>query len=110
MPTSDTRPSKLNSILDCQQGAVRAVRFNVDGNYCLTCGSDKSLKLWNHQRKMVLKTYSGHGYEVLDARGSCDNSQLVSCGMDKTVIVWDVSTGAPLKKYRGHAGTVNCVR
>lgn len=41
----------------------------VDGNYCLTCGSDKSLKLWNPHKGTVLKTYSGHGYEVLDAAG-----------------------------------------
>ncbi|TRY67854.1 hypothetical protein TCAL_05271 [Tigriopus californicus] len=103
-------PTKLSSVLDCKQGAVRAVRFNVDGNYCLTCGSDKTLKLWNPVRRILLKTYTGHGYEVLDADGSCDNSQLVSCGMDKAVIVWDVSAGTTARVFRGHAGTVNCVR
>lgn len=41
----------------------------VDGNYCLTCGSDKTLKLWNPLRGTLLRTYSGHGYEVLDAAG-----------------------------------------
>ncbi|CAB4060415.1 SAMD8 [Lepeophtheirus salmonis] len=79
-------PSFRIQSIDCKQGAVRAVRYNVDGNYCLTCG---------------------HGYEVLDARGSCDNSQIASCGMDKTVILWDVSIGTALRKWRGHAGTVN---
>ncbi len=58
----------------------------------------------------MLKTYTGHGYEVLDARGSCENSQIVSCGMDKTVIVWEVGSGLAVRKFRGHAGTVNCVR
>lgn len=91
------------------QGAVRAVRYNVDGNYCLSCGSDKTLKLWNPTKGILLKTYSGHGYEVLDASGSCDNSQLTSCGLDKTVILWDVASGKLLRKYRSHAGTVNCV-
>lgn len=48
--------------------------FNVvDGEYCLTCGSDKSVKLWNPYRGALLKTYSGHGYEVLDAQSSCDS-------------------------------------
>lgn len=41
----------------------------VDGNYCLTCGSDKSLKLWNPHKGTALRTYQGHGYEVLDAAG-----------------------------------------
>lgn len=96
--------------LNCDQGAVRAVRFNVDGAYCLTCGSDKKLKLWNPYRNLLLKTYAGHGNEVLDACGSCDSSQIVSCGADKSVIIWDVSSGTPLRRLRGHASNVTCVR
>ncbi|KAG2470426.1 WD repeat domain-containing protein 83 [Polypterus senegalus] len=109
-PEKAEMPSKLLRTVDCKQGAVRAVRFNVDGNYCLTCGSDKSLKLWNPYRGILLKSYTGHGYEVLDADGSFDNSQLCSCGSDKTVILWDVASGQVIRKFRGHAGKVNCVR
>ncbi|CAG2112757.1 unnamed protein product, partial [Medioppia subpectinata] len=60
-----------------------------DGDYCITGGSDKSVKLWNPSKGLLLKTYSGHGYEVMDCRGSCDSSHLVSGGMDKTIIIWD---------------------
>ena len=81
-----------------------------DGNYCLTCGSDKSVKLWNPHRNLLLKTYHTHAYEVLDAQASCDNSQICTCGMDKYVCVTDVATGKSLRKYRGHAGIVNCVK
>ncbi|XP_042305252.1 WD repeat domain-containing protein 83 [Sceloporus undulatus] len=108
-PKKPELPKKLFGTLECKQGAVRAVRFNVDGNYCLTCGSDKSLKLWNPHKGTLLKTYSGHGYEVLDAAGSFDNSQVCSCGADKTVVLWDVATGQVIRKFRGHAGKVNCV-
>ncbi|PSN50744.1 WD repeat domain-containing protein 83 [Blattella germanica] len=96
--------------IDCKQGAVRSVRFNVDGSYCLTCGADKKLKLWNPHKALPLKTYSGHGSEVLNACSSCDNSQIVSCGRDKLVIMWDVSSGAPLRRFRGHSSQVTCVR
>ncbi|EMP37226.1 WD repeat domain-containing protein 83 [Chelonia mydas] len=109
-PKKPELPKKLVQNLECKQGAVRAVRFNVDGNYCLTCGSDKSLKLWNPHKGTLLKTYSGHGYEVLDAAGSFDNSQLCSCGADKTVVLWDVASGQVIRKFRGHAGKVNCVQ
>ncbi|KAJ8876283.1 hypothetical protein PR048_024193 [Dryococelus australis] len=95
--------------LDCKQGAVRAVRFNVDGSYCVTCGADRKVKLWNPVRGLLLKTYGGHGDEVLDARGSSDSSQIVSCGADKSVILWDVSTGQPVRRLRGHAARVTCV-
>nr|CAI5846251.1 unnamed protein product [Callosobruchus analis] len=99
----------LNTI-ECNQGAVRAVRFNVDGCYCLTCGSDKKLKLWNPYRSLLLKTYGGHGNEVLDTCGSCDSSQIASCSSDKTVITWDVSTGQSLRRFRGHAASVTCLK
>ncbi|XP_038626668.1 WD repeat domain-containing protein 83 isoform X1 [Tachyglossus aculeatus] len=109
-PQKPELPRKLLRTLECRQGAVRAVRFNVDGNYCLTCGTDKSLKLWNPHKGTLLKTYNGHGYEVLDAHGSFDNSHLCSCSSDKTVVLWDVSTGQVVRKFRGHAGVVNCVQ
>ena len=38
---------KLEGSVDCAQGAVRAVRYNVEGDYILTCGSNKTVKLWN---------------------------------------------------------------
>ena len=81
----------------------------VDGEYCITCGSNKTIKLWNPKKKMLLQTYSGHGYEVMDADCSCDSSQIVSGSQDKTVILWDVSTSQPVRRYRAHIGSVNCV-
>lgn len=62
------------------------VRFNYDGNYCFMCGSDKFLKLWNFYKGILLKMYSGYGYEVLDVVGFSDNSRVVSCGVDKIVV------------------------
>jgi len=96
--------------IDCKQGAIRCLQFSVDGNYCMTGGADKSLKLWNPNRGVMLKNYMGHGYEVLDCQGSCDNSQLVSCSMDKSVVLWDVTSGNFTRKWRGHQASVNCVR
>lgn len=45
----------------------------VDGEYCLTCGSDKKIKLWNPYKELCLKTYAGHGDCVMDVCGSCDS-------------------------------------
>ncbi|XP_076800912.1 WD repeat domain-containing protein 83-like [Clavelina lepadiformis] len=102
-------PEQLVYTIDCKQGAVRAVRYNFDGNYCLTCGNDKTIKLWNPKKQMLIKKYTGHGYDVLDVAGSNDNSQLASCGSDKTVIYWDVGSGQIIRRFRGHAGRINCV-
>lgn len=100
--------SRLRSIF--ADGLLVHDSFSVDGAYCLTCGSDRKLKLWNPHRGVALKTYGGHGDEVMDASASCDSSQIVSCGLDKSVILWDVSTGTPVRRLRGHVGAVNTVR
>lgn len=84
--------------------------FVVDGSYCISCGADKKLKLWNPHKSLLLKTYGGHGNEVLDAAGSCDSSQILSGSVDKSVILWDVTTGLPTRRLRGHASGVSCVK
>ena len=38
-----------------------------NGDYCLSCGSDKTLVLWNPHKGLRIKVYMGHGAEVLDA-------------------------------------------
>lgn len=96
--------------IKCKQQAVRAVRFNIDGTYCLTCGADKKIKLWNPHRQLLLKTYGGHANEVLDATGSCDSSHIISGSADKSVILWDVTTGQPVRRYRGQASSITCVK
>lgn len=101
---------ELKKTFDCNQGSIRAVRYNVDGNYCLTCGSDRKVKLMNPKSGLLLKTYAGHGEEVNDATGSCDSSFILTGSTDKSIIYWDVSTGLPVRRLRTHAGAVTCVK
>lgn len=92
------------------QGAIRAVRFNKDGNYCITCGSDKTIILWNPYKKLKLQTYSGHSQEVLDADCSHDHAFVCSGSADKSVFYYDVATTKIIRKFRGHVGRVQCVK
>ncbi|UXI17888.1 hypothetical protein NH340_JMT03831 [Sarcoptes scabiei] len=100
----------LENSFDCNQGAIRKTILNVDGEYCLTCGSNKTIKLWKPRSKLLLQTYSGHGFEVMDVDSTPDSSQLISGSLDKTIILWDVSTAKPLRRIRAHIGAVNCVK
>jgi len=102
-------PTKLLQNFDCRQGAVRAARFNVDGNYCITAGSDKTVKLWNPYRQIHLKTYTGCGSEVLDVAGSSDNSLILAGGRAKQPTIFDVESGKMVKRWKGHGGGVNAV-
>ncbi|CAF4702863.1 unnamed protein product [Rotaria sp. Silwood2] len=101
-------PDVANLILErkfpAAQGAIRCVRYNIDGNYCLTSGSDRTIKLWKPDSSLAIKTYTGHSQEVLDVHSSFDNSRLCSGGGDKRVLYIDVMSGKIVKKYQAHAG------
>ncbi|CAH8858143.1 unnamed protein product [Trichobilharzia szidati] len=102
-------PTQPYCRIHCRQSAVRAARFNADGNYCMTAGGDKTIKLWNPYNCRLLKTYTGHGGEVSDVQAGKDNSQLGSGGADCLVMLWDVATGQSVRRWRRHAGRVNSV-
>ena len=60
-----------------------------NGNYCLTCGSDKTVRLWNPHKGLRIKTYSGHGAEVLDA-----DAYVIEC-------MWLIIIAFPLPDTQG---------
>jgi len=101
---------ELKHKFDCDQGAIRAVRYNVDGNYCLTSGADRKVKLFNPETGLLLKTYAGHGDQVMDACGSCDSAYILSASMDKSIIYWDVMTALPVRRLRTHVASVTCCK
>ncbi len=66
MGPSVALPTKEAAVLRGHEGAVLAVRFNHDGKYCLSCGKDRTLRLWNPHNGLHIKTYSGHARDVRD--------------------------------------------
>ncbi|KAI6232697.1 VID27 domain-containing protein [Aphelenchoides fujianensis] len=92
-------PTKLLHSFECNQAAVRAVRFNVDGNYCITCGGDKTV---------ALRTEAAAA-RFLDACGSCDNAMILAGGRDCQPTIFDVESGKMLKRWREHGGVINAV-
>lgn len=46
---------ELKRTIEYNQGAIRAVRYNIDGNYCILCTSDRKMQLYNPQTGLFLK-------------------------------------------------------
>ena len=57
-------------------------------------------RLYSPLKGLLLKTYKGHNYDVLDIRCSFDNACLCSGSADKNVFLWDVATGNPTRKWK----------
>lgn len=89
--------------IDCKQCLIRSIRFNADGQYAMTCGSDRTVKLWRPSKLLQLKCYRGHSADVIDCQANNDSSQFVSCSNDRSIIVWDVETGKIFRRFRNLA-------
>lgn len=95
-------PEKCASTLRGHQGPVLVVKYNTEGQYCLSGGQDKMIRLWNAATFGSVATYAGHGREVLDISVAEDNTRIASCGGDKAVFIWDVGSTKVLRKLNGH--------
>ncbi|KAJ3217715.1 WD repeat-containing protein 83 [Dinochytrium kinnereticum] len=75
----------------------------------MTGAGDKLVKLWNPKSGLCIKTYAGHGWEVLDIDVTKDNTRFASVGGDRSVILWDVGTGNIIRRFSGHGARINAV-
>uniref|UniRef100_A0A7S2W4U6 Mitogen-activated protein kinase organizer 1 n=1 Tax=Mucochytrium quahogii TaxID=96639 RepID=A0A7S2W4U6_9STRA len=104
------------------QGAV--LGCSLAGNYVLTCGEDRTVRLFNPTRSgegedqsdgtdetaFLVHTFQGpHGYRVLDVSVKKDHSAFASCGDDKMSFIWDVNTSKVKRKMFGHHGPINSI-
>lgn len=86
--------------------------FDSHGVYCMTCGNDRTIRLWNPQKLLPIKMYSGnltaytgpHNHEVNCVAISSNNSKFVSGGAESNVFIWDVIDGSVVNKFMGHTG------
>ena len=95
--------------LSGHEGAVMAVCYNVQGDYCISGGADRTVRLWNPSKGLQIKSYTAHAHGVLGVCASTDNARIASVGGDKQVFLWDVATGRVLRKFRGHMSKINAV-
>lgn len=65
MPPPRSPPSHLLFALDSHKGAVHTAVYNTGGTYILSGGADRQVRLTNAKTGAPIKTYAGHGYEVL---------------------------------------------
>lgn len=72
---------------------------------------DRTVRLWNPHKGLLVKTYIGHGYDVRDAVVAADNRTFASVGGDRMgPFLWDVASGNVVRKFKGHDATINAVR
>lgn len=57
---------ELHVLLNSHKGPVNVARYSKgSAKYVLTGGQDRTVRLWNANAGTEIKTFTGHGYEVL---------------------------------------------
>ncbi|RDL36375.1 uncharacterized protein BP5553_05727 [Venustampulla echinocandica] len=122
-------PSKPLTQLHGSNGPVHALAYSSSpSTYILAGSADRCIRLYNPSRPapettsnpldppratQLIKTYTAHGYEVLDISVAQDNATFASVGGDRSVFLWDVARGQTIRRFgqhnHGHNARVNSV-
>jgi WD40 repeat protein len=91
------------------------VAFSDDGRFVATASSDRTVKVWEAETGLLVRTISGHGDRVFGVRFSPEGDRLATTSGDGLVRLWDLGTGGDLSEgdeltvLSGHSAPVNAV-
>jgi len=91
------------------KSSIYVVKFSKDGEYILSGSQDRTIKLWNPYKGLLIKSYDVHSQDVLDLAMFQDNSKFASVGIDKQVYVIDSIKGSIMRRFYGHTERINSV-
>ena len=87
--------------------------ISFDGQYLVTAGKDRIIKLWNLKtksnditqinQKMWLWDFQGHRADITGIRFKENSHDFVSLSEDRTLKIWDASRRAFMENLFGHA-------
>lgn len=81
--------------------AVRSISFSRDGKLLASGSSDGTVKLWDTDSKIELRTFTGHTKEVAAVAFSPGGNTIASGSWDGTLKLWDVASGRELYTIKG---------
>src|ERR1700676_5387073 len=85
---------------------INAVACSPDGRLIASGGTDNTVKVWDQQSGLELRSLQGHTNAVQAIAFSPDGRLLATAGTDRQILVWEVATGRMLLGLVGHQNTV----
>jgi WD40 repeat protein/tRNA A-37 threonylcarbamoyl transferase component Bud32 len=84
------------------EGQVNCAIFSPNGRRIITCGDDKTIKLWDLTTGQQLMTFRGHSSSIYALAVSPDGKHIASGSNEGIIKLWDVETGAEVITLGGH--------
>lgn len=85
------------------------VAFSPDGQWLVSGGGDRHLRLWRLEDQQCTAMLAGHIGNVNAIAFSPDGRLIASGGVDRTVRLWRMETLEGVATLTGHSGSVNAV-
>jgi len=84
--------------------------IHKSGQFLITASNDATVKLWEIEDGLFLKTFEGHKSAVVHCVFINNGWWFASCSNDHTIRIWDWQNGNCVTVLRGHFGPVlSCV-
>ncbi|MEB3181645.1 MAG: AAA-like domain-containing protein [Nostocaceae cyanobacterium] len=87
--------------LEGHHDRVTDISFSPDGQILASASADNTVKLWNVQDGILVRSLAGHDSNVWSVSFSPNGRILASSGDDGTIRLWN-ATGRLLKTFKGH--------
>lgn len=72
---------------------IRSVCFSPDGKYLAAGAEDKTVKVWDIEKKTIKYTFVGHELDIYSLDFSSDGRFIVSGSGDKKAKIWSMDSG-----------------
>ncbi|MFM6325201.1 MAG: WD40 repeat domain-containing protein [Microcystis panniformis] len=102
------RKSERNR-LEGHEDFVQSVNFITDSKNLVSGSNDNTIRLWNVETGLEIRTLKGHNDFVQSVNFSPDGKTLVSGSYDTTIKLWNVETGQEIRTLKGHDRSVSSV-
>ncbi|HEX5108779.1 MAG TPA: caspase family protein [Vicinamibacterales bacterium] len=93
--TSGQQSSSPDIVLQVPHlGRVNDIAVSRDGRRVVTVGSDRTVKIWDAARGLIVRTLDPHGGEVHSVSFSPDGLRIITASHEAVARIWDLETGA----------------
>ena len=66
------------------------VAISSDNKYIVSGGIDRTVRIWNPQKKAQEAVLQGHTHTINSVAIASDDKYIVFCGFDNTVRIWNL--------------------